>query len=91
MIRINAEAACAGFGHPVQRLRRTSTVSRHAKEKDYYLSERRYGSFTRSFRVPDGVDADKIAASFTKGVLTVKLPKTAEVQSKEKKIAVTAA
>ncbi|MCP3057089.1 Hsp20/alpha crystallin family protein [Aurantimonas marianensis] len=61
------------------------------KEKDYYLSERRYGSFTRSFRVPDGVDADKIAASFTKGVLTVKLPKTAEAQSKEKKIAVTAA
>lgn len=58
------------------------------REKDYYLSERRYGSFQRSFRVPDGVDADKIEASFSKGVLTVTLPKTAEARKKEKKIAV---
>jgi len=61
------------------------------KDKDYYLSERRYGSFQRSFQVPEGVDADKIDASFTKGVLTVKLPKTAEAQKAEKKITVKAA
>jgi len=61
------------------------------KEKDYYLSERRYGSFQRSFQVPEGVDADKIEANFAKGVLTVKLPKTAEAQKAEKKIAVKAA
>ncbi|MDG4880398.1 Hsp20/alpha crystallin family protein [Mesorhizobium sp. WSM4884] len=61
------------------------------KEKDYYLSERRYGSFQRSFQLPEGVDADKIDASFTKGVLTVKLPKTAEAQKAEKKITVKAA
>ncbi|WP_027054318.1 Hsp20/alpha crystallin family protein [Mesorhizobium erdmanii] len=61
------------------------------KEKDYYLSERRYGSFQRSFQLPEGVDADKIDASFTKGVLTVKLPKTPEAQKAEKKIAVKAA
>ncbi|MHC2791871.1 HSP20 family molecular chaperone IbpA [Mesorhizobium jarvisii] len=61
------------------------------KDKDYYLSERRYGSFQRSFQLPDGVDADKIDASFTKGVLTVKLPKTAEAQKAEKKITVKAA
>lgn len=60
------------------------------KDKDYYLSERRYGSFQRSFHVPEGVDADKIDASFTKGVLTVKLPKTAEAQKAEKKITVKA-
>lgn len=60
------------------------------KRKDYYLSERRYGSFQRSFRVPDGVDADKIDANFSKGVLMVKLPKTAEAKA-EKKIAVKAA
>jgi HSP20 family protein len=58
------------------------------KKKDYYLSERRYGAFERSFRLPDGVDADKIEASFKNGVLTVKLPKTPEAQKKEKKIAV---
>jgi HSP20 family protein len=60
------------------------------KKKDYYLSERRFGSFQRSFQVPEGVDADKIEASFKKGLLTVTLPKTAEALKKEKKIAVKA-
>jgi HSP20 family protein len=60
------------------------------REKDYYFSERRYGSFVRSFPLPEGVNADKIEASFAKGVLTIKLPKTAEAQA-EKKIAVKAA
>lgn len=60
------------------------------KHKDYYMSERRYGSFQRSFSLPDGVDADKITASFSKGVLTVKLPKTSAAKA-EKKIAVKAA
>jgi HSP20 family protein len=60
------------------------------REKDYYLSERRYGSFVRSFSVPEGVNADKIEANFAKGVLTIKLPKTAEAQA-EKKIPVKAA
>ncbi|TSE12830.1 Hsp20/alpha crystallin family protein [Mesorhizobium intechi] len=61
------------------------------KDKDYHLSERRYGSFQRSFQLPEGVDTDKIDASFTKGVLTVKLPKTSEAQKAEKKITVKAA
>jgi HSP20 family protein len=61
------------------------------KQKDYYLSERRYGSFQRSFQLPEGVDADKIDANFVKGVLTVKLPKTAEAKKAEKKITVKAA
>ena len=61
------------------------------KQKDYYLSERRYGSFQRSFHLPEGVDADKIEATFTKGVLMVRLPKTADAKRAEKKIAVKAA
>jgi len=61
------------------------------EEKDYYLHERRFGSFERSFRVPDGVDLDKIEASFKKGVLKVTLPKTPEAQKPEKKITVKAA
>jgi HSP20 family protein len=58
------------------------------KKKDFYLSERRYGSFQRSFSVPDGVDGDKIEAGFKNGVLTVTLPKTPEAQKSEKKIAI---
>jgi HSP20 family protein len=61
------------------------------KKKDYYLSERRYGSFERYFRLPDSVDADKIEASFKKGVLTVTIPKKAEAQKPAKKIEVKAA
>ena len=58
------------------------------KNKDYYLSERRYGSFERRFQVPAGVDTGKIEANFKKGVLTVMLPKTPEARATEKKIAV---
>ena len=56
------------------------------KKKDYYVSERRFGSFQRSFTVPAGVDTDKIEANFKNGVLTVKLPKGAQAQKNEKKI-----
>ncbi len=56
------------------------------KGSNYYLSERRYGAFQRSFRVPEGVDVDHVDASFKKGVLTIKLPKTKEAQERVKKI-----
>ena len=45
------------------------------KDKNYYMRERNFGSFERSFQVPDDVEADKIAASFKNGVLLVTLPK----------------
>ena len=61
------------------------------KTKNSYISERAYGSFQRSFTLPDGVDRDKIAASFAKGVLTVTMPKTADAQKQQKKIEVKAA
>ena len=62
--------------------------TREEKEKDYHLSERRFGSFQRSFQVPEGVDTNKIDAHFAKGVLTVKLPKSADARKAEKKIEV---
>jgi len=60
-------------------------------DKGYYVSERRYGSFLRSFQLPDGVDVDKIDANIKKGVLTVTLPKTAQALKAEKKIAIKSA
>jgi len=65
--------------------------TKEEKKKDYFLSERRYGSFERSFRLPEGVEADKISAAVKKGVLTVTLPKTPEAQKPERKIEVKAA
>jgi HSP20 family protein len=59
---------------------------REEKKKDYYLSERHYGSFQRTFGLPDGVDPDKIEAHFAKGVLTLHLPKKPGSQQAEKTI-----
>src|SRR5579862_7024849 len=58
------------------------------KEENYYLCERSFGSFQRSFTLPAGVDRDNISSELTKGVLTVTLPKTAEAQKQQKKIEV---
>ena len=46
------------------------------RKKDYYLSERRYGSFERFFPLPEGVDADRIEASFKNGVLLSLFPRS---------------
>lgn len=61
------------------------------RDKDFYLSERRYGSFARSFEVPAGIDPARIEARFAKGVLMVTLPKSPEAKQNEKKIEVKAA
>ena len=56
------------------------------KEGGYYLQERSYGSFSRSFRIPDDVDSEKIGASYKDGVLSVSLPRTKEVKPKGRQI-----
>ncbi len=61
------------------------------RDQDHYVSERRYGSFSRSFQVPASVDTSKIEATFTKGLLMVKLPKSADAMKTEKTIEIKAA
>lgn len=61
------------------------------KDSDFYLSERRYGSFKRSVSIPEEVDTAKVDATFKKGVLTVTLQKDAKALKKAKKIKVTSA
>lgn len=46
------------------------------KDKKFHRVERFYGSFTRSFTLPDNVDETKIEASFKDGMLNLKIPKT---------------
>jgi HSP20 family protein len=58
------------------------------KKRNYYLHERHFGAFERFFRLPEGIDVDRIEATFKKGLLTVTLPKTVEAQKAEKKIEV---
>ncbi|HEY6559558.1 MAG TPA: HSP20 family small heat-shock protein [Polyangiaceae bacterium] len=52
------------------------------KGETYYSYERSYGSFTRTFTLPDGVDTDNIKAVLKDGVLTLELPKKPEHQPK---------
>lgn len=58
------------------------------KKEDCLHSERRYGSFYRSMRLPEDVDTDKISAGYANGVLTIDLPKSAEARQSERKIEV---
>lgn len=69
-------------------LRGEKKVEREEKKKDYHMTERSYGSFERSFHLPEDVDADKIKAEFSKGVLTLTLPKSPTAKAKERKVAI---
>jgi HSP20 family protein len=72
-------------------IRGEKSESIEQKDKDYHLSERHYGSFQRSFQIPEAADDDMIEASFSKGVLTVRIAKGPDAQQTSKKIEVKAA
>jgi HSP20 family protein len=57
------------------------------KDEQNRLVERSYGSFTRSFQLPFAPDPDKVTADCDKGILTIKLPKSAE-QERSKRISI---
>lgn len=58
-------------------------TEKEEKGETYYTCERAYGTFTRSFSLPAGVDAEHVNADFHDGVLTLIVPKKAEVQPKK--------
>ena len=60
-------------------------AERREENETYHAAERTYGSFARSFTLPEGVDAEHIVAELSEGVLTVMVPKA--VETKERKIA----
>jgi HSP20 family protein len=57
-------------------------------DRKYYMWERRFGSFQRSFPFPGGIVEGKIAAEFKDGILTVHLPKAEELKAEARKIPV---
>ncbi len=62
--------------------------SREEKGKSYYFSERTYGAFQRTFRLPSDVDENAIVASIEDGVLTLRLPKHKEAEATKRTIAI---
>ena len=63
---------------------------REEKKKNYHVSERSYGSFQRSFRVPSGVEVNKVNAKYSSGVLDITLPKTDKAKKSKRSINVKA-
>lgn len=53
------------------------------QHETYYATERSYGSFTRSFVLPEGIDADKAHAQLKNGVLSIAVPKKPEAQPRK--------
>lgn len=63
---------------------------REEKEKNYYFSERSYGSFQRSLQLPGDAAADKITARSKDGVLTITLPKDEKANARKRRIEIDA-
>ncbi|MCD6162387.1 MAG: Hsp20/alpha crystallin family protein [candidate division Zixibacteria bacterium] len=64
----------------------TITGEKKAPSGDRIFSERVFGEFTRSFRLPEDVDLDKIEANYSDGVITVEIPKQESVKPRNIKI-----
>lgn len=59
------------------------------KNKKFHRIERSYGSFYRSFRLPDDVDESAVKAEFKDGMINVTLPKSAKSQSRSVDVSIT--
>jgi len=59
---------------------------KETREENYHRIERAYGSFYRSFSLPNYVDQEKISAEYENGLLKIHMPKKAEVKPKKVKI-----
>ena len=65
-------------------------LSHEVKEEQYHHLERRYGTFSRSFSLPQTVDSSRVAAEYKNGVLTVRLPLREEAKPRTIKVDVAA-
>jgi HSP20 family protein len=64
-------------------IRGEKKIEQEKDDKNYHLSERVYGVFYRALQLPPGVDASKIQATMSNGVLKVTIPKPAKAQPKK--------
>ena len=71
------------FENGVLTLKGERKVGEEVKREDFQRIERRHGAFSRSFTLPNTVDAGKISASYKDGVLTIRLPQREEAKPKQ--------
>ena len=58
------------------------------KGENFYMCERSFGAFQRSFSLPSGIDRDRISSELRQGILMITLPKTDQARQQQKKIQV---
>ena len=61
-------------------------IEKEEKEENFRRVERQYGSFTRSFTLPNSVDPGQVSANYDNGVLKIKLAKKSEAKPKQIKV-----
>jgi HSP20 family protein len=59
------------------------------KDENYYMMERSFGAFSRSIQLPYEAEVSKSQAEFDNGVLTIRIPRPAQVEQKDKTIKIT--
>jgi HSP20 family protein len=67
-------------------IRGESKEENEVKEEDYVRKESRFGSFSRTVTLPDGLKGDKADATFENGMLTLRIPKSEEHKLKTIKV-----
>ena len=80
---INREDISVTFENGVLTLKGERKFEQETKQENYHRVERRHGSFSRSFTLPNTVDASRISAAYKDGVLTVRLPQREEAKPKQ--------
>jgi|SRR5581483_3120394 len=71
-------------------IRGEKKTEQEVKDDQFHRVERSYGAFTRSFALPQTVDANKVEADYRDGVLTIKLPRREDAKPKQIKVNVAA-
>ncbi len=84
----NPEDIKAGIENKVLTINAESPSEAQGEETEYLLRERRTGSYQRSIRLPDTVDADKAESTYDNGILTITVPKQEEKKARHIEIKV---
>ena len=71
------------FENGVLTLKGEREFEQETKKENYHRVERRHGTFSRSFTLPNTVDASRISAAYKDGILTIRLPQREEAKPKQ--------
>ena len=87
---VNKEDVKVAVEDGVVRIQGERKQEKEEKDKKFHRVERSYGSFMRTFRLPDNIDESNVQAQFKDGVLTVRLPLREEAKPRQIKVDVAA-